>query len=46
MERKEAIREWCVEKALAIEATQKMPKEVNAAGVIKTAKEIEKYITS
>lgn len=45
MEKKEAIREYCIEKALAIEAAIKTCRNPSADDVIKTAEKLEKYIT-
>ena len=46
MEKKEAVREYCIEKALEIKTKAlESPKKFNAEDVIKTAKQLEQYIT-
>ena len=42
MEKKEAVREWCLDKAIYTKAIDKLP--IATEEVIKTAKEFEKYI--
>ena len=47
MEKIEAIREWCVEQAVAVVASRHFDHTIpKTAEVIETAKEIEDYITS
>ncbi len=44
MEKKEAVREYCIEKALVITQAQKPVRNPSVEDVIKAAKELEKYI--
>ncbi|KKN23686.1 hypothetical protein LCGC14_0902450 [marine sediment metagenome] len=43
MEKKEAIREWCVDKAIVLHSQQHSG-SYGPEDIVKTAKEIEKYI--
>ena len=45
MEKKEAVREWCIEKAMVIIASQSGQTIHKVEDVIKLAKELETYIT-
>ena len=45
MEKKEAIREYCIDKAIAIVQTAGYTATMDAKSIIKSAKEIEEYIT-
>ena len=44
MEKKEAIREYCIEKALVIESAKTINRDPSVDNVIKTAEKLEKYI--
>ena len=45
MEKKEAIREWCVEKTLAFELSKPTP-NFSIEKLLELAEKLEKYITS
>ena len=44
MEKTEAIREWCVEKAMTLLISNKDNQSFKAEDVIKIAKELENYL--
>ena len=44
MEKKEAIREWCVEKTLTLELSKTTP-NFSIKTLLESAEELEKYIT-
>ncbi len=46
MEKQEAIREWCIERAVELCLSNKGAIAISVKGVIATAEEIEKYINS
>ena len=46
MEKIEAIREYCIEQAITIEASKDTLRRIDAEKVVESAKKLEKYITS
>lgn len=45
MEKNEATREWCVEKALLVLLSDKVRVSLTVQDVVNTARELEAYIT-